>query len=696
MSVEITSGTKGDQKKVITVIETRNNATFDIPTDSRQRLSTSDSIDFLFDVDKISEGRASKITLPIRKLAVWSHNKEKLVDFVSTDDEERQFDRRQYNIELLTSPMKIFLSVNSSFTVNTQHDEITLEFDSKSTIHVGARSRHKAPDTVIEVPDDITALMKAVSYFGDSIEPTGPERSYATLRDHPPLLKRSDALHIPSDLDAPETGIEIRVPATEEYVFPVVPLAHYLGATVTPLPSDESNPVLTTRDGWDFSLATANDYAETINRILKQVFFLDCVTRSGHRFDWNLKEREKIEASVDLQFDALYDQSLAQRVQRYLQVPYSKIADVVPRWPLTVDIEPTVDRVELLPYVAHELAYVRTISNPDRYQTVRGASSAGGDRQSSIGYFGPDLVEPESTDTTEHVWASSQYPLDANKLTAEARRATVSGQLTELPKTKLVIVSNQTDESTVREHYEEKERSNWPHVEFEFAENVSQSELREYFSSPADLLHYNGTITDEGIECTDGFLDVRSLFEAKPATFLLNGCQSFQQADLLIEKGCHAGVASLGSSSTDKATPFGIGIGKLLLTGFSMRAAVPIAARVTDFSKPYTLIGNGGITVKQGNTSGCPAFVQVEPASGENYQVTVHTHVGPGFRLGTLFKDKFDHLSAWTLPPTTIGPITVSKDELMDEMYPEVMPVEWQGHIYLSDEILSDEIFGVL
>lgn len=76
MSVEITSGTKGDQKKVITVVETRNNATFDIPTDTKQKLSKTDFTGFLFNVDEISEGRASKITLPIRKLAVWSHNRE--------------------------------------------------------------------------------------------------------------------------------------------------------------------------------------------------------------------------------------------------------------------------------------------------------------------------------------------------------------------------------------------------------------------------------------------------------------------------------------------------------------------------------------------------------------------------------------------------------------------------------------------
>lgn len=696
MSVEITSGTKGDQRKVITVVETRNNATFDIPTDAKQRLSESDSSKFLFDVDKTSEGRVSKIVLPIRKLAVWSHSDEELVEFVSTGDDEREFARRHYNVELLTSPMKIFLSVDSAFTISTKYKEIVLQFDAQSNICVGARSRHKTPNTVIEIPDDVTDLMRAISHFGDSIEPNGPERSYSTLRDHPPLIKRSDSLHIPSDLDVPKTGIELRVPATEEYVFPTVPLAYYFGASVRPLSSDESEPVLSAGDSWEFSLSTGDDYETAISRVLKQVFILDCVTRTGHRFDWKLKEREEIEPNVDLEFDALYDQPLARRIQRYLEVPYSKISDIVPQWPLTVDIEPSVDRAELLPFVAHELAYVRTISNPERYQTIRGASSAGGDRQSSMGFFGPDLVEPESTNTVEHVWAGNQYPLNANKLSAEASQATASGKLTELPQTKIVVVNNRTDDATVKSHFGGNERSNWPHVEFEFAENVSQSELRERLSSPADLFHYNGSVTDEGIECSDGFLDVRSLFEAKPATFLLNGCQSFQQAELLVEKGCHAGVASLGTSPTDKATPFGIGTGKLLLTGFSMRAAVPIAARVTGFSKPYTLIGNGGITVKQGNTSGCPTFVQVEPASGENYQVTVRAYTGPGFRLGTLFKDKFGHLSTWTLPPDTIGPTTVSKEDLIDEMYPEIMPVEWQEHIYLSDEILHEEMFGSL
>lgn len=690
MGVEIISGTKGERKQVITVIETRTNATFDVPTDTEQDFCEGDPAQFLFRIDKTYTSQAGRIVLPVRKLIVWDRTAEEFVDVVTAGD-DRQFDHGHYNLELPTSPMKLFFAVESAFTVEAEYNQITLDFESTTRLAVGARSRHKTPATVIEVSDDTADLMAAISCFGAAITTDDPTRSYATLRDHPPLIERGDALQIPADLDPPETGIELRVPPTEAYVYPIAPLAYYLGATVAPVASDESDPLLTTADGWAYPLTAADNYEATVNRVLKQVFFLDCVTRTGQRFGWGLEERDAVAADLDLPLDALYDQSLARRIRQYLEVPYAEIADAIPTWPLTVDIEPTVARAELLPYVAHELAHVRTISSPGQYQTVRGASSAGGNRQSSIGYFGPELVDPEPVETVEHAWAANLHPLDANKLSAEACRATASGQLTDTPQTKLVVVNNRTDGGAIDDYYE---RANWSNVEFEFADNVSRTELREVLSNPAGLFHYIGSVTDEGFECTDGFLDAGSLVEAGPATFLLNGCQSFHQAATLVAKGCHAGVASLGASPAPEAAPFGIGVGKLLLTGFSMRAAVPNAARVTGFSNPYTILGNGGITVRQGNTSGCPACVKIEPAPGGNYQVTVNAHVGPGFRLGTLFKDKFDHLSTWTLAPATVGPTTVSKEKLIDEISQEMMPVEWQGQIYLSDEILLGELFG--
>lgn len=101
MGVEIMSGTKGERKQVITVVETRNNATFDIPTDTKQDLGESDPDQFIFRVDETYESHAGEITLPVRKLIVWDRTAEEFVSIVTFGD-DRQFDHRHYNLELPT------------------------------------------------------------------------------------------------------------------------------------------------------------------------------------------------------------------------------------------------------------------------------------------------------------------------------------------------------------------------------------------------------------------------------------------------------------------------------------------------------------------------------------------------------------------------------------------------------------------
>ncbi|PYZ02677.1 hypothetical protein C8039_03465 [Halogeometricum sp. wsp3] len=76
-----------------------------------------------------------------------------------------------------------------------------------------------------------------------------------------------------------------------------------------------------------------------------------------------MHERAAIEPYVDLDFQSLYQQPLAEQVATYLQVPYDVIEDHIPKWRLTTHIDPVPANEEQLPYVVDDLAIVRTTSD---------------------------------------------------------------------------------------------------------------------------------------------------------------------------------------------------------------------------------------------------------------------------------------------------------------------------------------------
>jgi len=63
-------------------------------------------------------------------------------------------------------------------------------------------------------------------------------------------------------------------------------------------------------------LAThSRGFEEEVERVLKQVFFLDCITRTEGFYLVNLHEPNAIEDQVDLNFEYLYDQPIGRQLK---------------------------------------------------------------------------------------------------------------------------------------------------------------------------------------------------------------------------------------------------------------------------------------------------------------------------------------------------------------------------------------------
>lgn len=145
----------------------------------------------------------------------------------------------------------------------------------ESEVVFGARSHHTRPAVIITTTTDSEDLMRTVTAFDSALKTTSPERAYPTLRGNPPTVELGEELDIPGGLAPPATGITIELPPACKYVYPVAALAYYLGAEVTP----SNEPLIRTDEGFTLPLGP-NEFERRVERTLKQVFFLDYLTRT--------------------------------------------------------------------------------------------------------------------------------------------------------------------------------------------------------------------------------------------------------------------------------------------------------------------------------------------------------------------------------------------------------------------------------
>lgn len=201
-------------------------------------------------IDSARTLRTAAITIPV----VTGVNLRDENGAVLTRTEERadeSYPPDRYVLELST-PLKVYLAVDSGVSISSDTTRTRIEFGTETAVTVGARSRHQSPAGTITTTDCPTDMMAAVSAFGSALKTTGCERSYPTLRGHPPVIERGQTLAVPADLTPPETGITIELPPERRYVYVAASLAYYLGATVRP----GRTPKITTSIGFEHPLDT--------------------------------------------------------------------------------------------------------------------------------------------------------------------------------------------------------------------------------------------------------------------------------------------------------------------------------------------------------------------------------------------------------------------------------------------------------
>ncbi|WP_049971439.1 CHAT domain-containing protein [Haladaptatus cibarius] len=618
----------------------------------------------------------------------------------TSDGNNRSVEPGTYLIELSTAPMKLYLGVESGFRLKQRDGAVVLDFGAETSVRVGARSYHDRPAGTITVTDDVEDVMRALSLSGSALKTTSPERSFPTLRGHPPLIKRAEQFDAPDGLVRPDTGVSLVVPPDREHVFPLASLAYYLGGEV--VPETGTRPRLVA-DEFEHELTAGDSYENAVNRVLRQTFFLDCLTRTEGYYQVDLHEREQVEPLVDLDFSALYDAPLTARLAAYLSVPFETLEPYIPNWRLGVDLTPTVENAEYLPYLADNLALVRLPDspNPNSVKPMSDAQSeffrAPPSGVLARGTKGWDAVDDRDVfqvdsmpNVIEQAWAGPGFPLKVNKLDLSALERRVD----RVPTSDTIdihVVCNDDkmlDEDVVKELYGVRE-----FLDFDVTAHydLTQDELRELLARQSDFVHYIGHIDDRGFLCADGSLDAHTLTEVNATAFLLNACESYQQGYELIKKGSRGGVATLSPIGNPSATKLGKILARLLNCGFPLRAALSIARKQSVYGYQYTVLGDGGLSLVQCE-SGLPHHLKIKRVKNDRFEVVVNTYPTDIHGFGTHVNFHPDWSQERYIASAPLTTVNLSIEELKSWISYEVRPVEVENQLYWSDELQISDI----
>lgn len=617
----------------------------------------------------------------------------------------------QYTIDL-TNPFKIYIDVESSIQLYFDPERTHIGFDESTTAVIGARSYHTRPAGTITTTDDPTDLMQAVTMFGSALKTTTAERSYPTLRGHPPTLELGERLSIPETIEPPETGVRITVPPALEPIFVVTPLAAYLGAALV----EGEKPKITTETGFSYSLEEPKAFERMVERVLKQVFFLDCVVRTEGTTPVSLHARSVIEPELAWDPATVYEQSPARRLQTYLETPYKILEPELPRWRLEAELQPTAASIEFLPFIAKSLAIVTTESDQTSGPTAQYRHAINTFTRDSFvrgvrsSQDGTDEVETETTVTGEsnsegataesasedrgtlpptitQFWRRqdgpdirSTTPVSAfyNSIGREPRSDPIEIEVVcndpemrdELDAVNGIYGDRETLPFTVTEHYD-----------------LTKSELEEVLTRESDLFHYIGHIDETGFQCSDGTFDVSTTDSVGAKAFLLNACQSRDQGLYLVEAGSIGGVVTLGDVINSGAISVGTELARLLNRGYPLYAALEIARERSLIGQQYQLVGDGLITIAQSET-GVPNLATVERANGTfTVELEMYTHTSAG--KGALFMPYLDTTGSYFVSPDVVGPFEATEAQLSEFLELEQIPIVFDGELSWGNEVID-------
>jgi hypothetical protein len=434
--------------------------------------------------------------------------------------------------------------------------------------------------------------------------------------------------------------------------------------------------------------------------------------------------------SVD--FEAVYDRPVAERTQAFLEasVDIRTIAEEVstPRWSTEAYVEPTPERVPVLPFLVRDLALIRSADEapikrrpdleavrnelslsgtpntnrppqtcgvtPRTDRSIRGRRPSKSNAKAGKGAarFASPIVSLPDTEAVTPVWVGEGIAHRANNATADAyhhRLARQAYDSTEQISVDVVVNDEEmSEEAAVSELYGDREA-----LPFKVAVHGQQTQdgLAGLFEQETDFFHYIGHADSAGFRCTDGHLDAAELEDVGPAMFLLTACGSYEQGQRLIARGAVSGRVPLSDVLSPFATRIGKTVAELLNAGFPMDAATRLIRSVMAAGQHYGMVGDPKATVVQPEL-GATEISFFSLLDDGRIRVESECVTTPGYGIGscwTVFFDT-DHTSV-TPSRVRLGTIE-DNDVLNDYLHAEQKAVPIGGEIYWSNDLSASEL----
>ncbi|WP_226480137.1 hypothetical protein [Natrinema amylolyticum] len=674
----------------LTVSDSIEQRRLQVETSSPVRPAAIDPDDFPLPVDTVCAIDADELRLnQLYSITIHDRTGQTEASF-DAGETARLEDRPQF--VGVSGPIKLYCRIDVPGTIDIGLASIRIGLDRESEIELGGRSLHERPAATITTPPDPESMMEAISAFPSALKTTTAERTWPTLRGHPPLVELGDRLEIPETLDGPDGDVTLTVPPEYLSLYRAAPLAFFLGATVRP----GSEPVLET-SRFERPLPTGDGFEDAVARLLKRFFFLECLTRTEGIFQYELHGRRALEDKLPYDLAEIYEAAPSERLERYLEVPYERLEPYIPRWPVTAHVPADPDTVELLPFIINELGIVRD-SRGGPPETVPGSGDISGMTRSTsrTGGTSPSpsadrssFVVPHVTDeSVEHAWFADDIPHGASKATLEAYRNQLDRDARS-ESIEILLVCN--DARMIGEHdlldnvYGNRELLPFEvHSEF----GVDTDRLATLLTEGGyDFFHYIGHATADGIRCPDGELDVRSLSSVDLGVFFLNACQSYEQGLALTRRGAFGGVSTYADVVNDRAVEAGETMARLLNWGFPLRAALEIARTNSSLGEQYLIVGDGSADIAQSD-GGAPSVVELERCGNDQFDFAIQSYSTKEFKLGTATESTLPSVADRHLSPGKTAFSTVDRAAVRELL-------TWnEAAVRVGDTLEWDDGFG--